>query len=39
METGIKTKQMNTLVEACQNVIVILGLQWSVGKIYDNVRR
>ena len=39
MKTNIKSKQMNTLVEACQNAIAILGLQWSVGKIWDHVRR
>jgi len=30
---------MNTLVESVQNAIAILGLQWSVGKIWDHVRR
>lgn len=30
---------MNTLVESIQNAIAILGLQWSVGKIWDHVRR
>jgi hypothetical protein len=38
-KTNIKIKQMNTLVEACQNVITILGLQWSAGKIWEHVRR
>ena len=38
-KTNIKIKQMNTLVEACQNVIAILGLQWSAGKIWEHVRR
>lgn len=34
-----KNKYMNTLVESVQNAIAILGLQWSVGKIWNNVRR
>ena len=33
-----KNSYMNTLVESFQNAIAILGLQWSVGKIWEHVR-